>query len=192
MPATSTASGPSARGRRRNAMDITSCIGHTAAAMSWRTWFSYAPVITGKCMKAGGSLSKPTTAGSSRLARSQCSVYRADPTSAPGALPIDPVVAQAVQSHVREISESVVFPADRNLRDHLSIGSVEHVHRRVVAARRPQARALGVQLQHVRAAATWNRPLVHDALRGEVDDGDRSFEAVRHIQRPPVARHLQA
>src|SRR5437899_7272212 len=60
-------------------------------------------------------------------------------------LAVHPVVSQAVQSDVRKISEAVVFGADRNLRDELSSRRVEHVHRCVVAARRPQAGTVGIQ-----------------------------------------------
>src|ERR1700736_4821561 len=72
--------------------------------------------------------------------------------SPPRYLPIDTVVAQAVQADVREVSQAVILGTNANLGDQQPGNRAHHVNRRVVAARRPELGTVGVQLQHVRAA----------------------------------------
>src|SRR5260370_30114919 len=102
-------------------------------------------------------------------------------------LPINAMVADAVQAHVREIRQPVVLRADRDAREELARHRADHVHGRVVTARRPQLRTVRVELQHVRATAAGDDPLADHPAGREVDDRYRSLETVGHVQVARVA-----
>src|SRR6266568_2044576 len=127
--------------------------------------------------KAYGSPNEPRT-GSSQ-------------TRTSGSLPVDTVVAQAVQADVGEVREAVVLVSDGNPGDQRAGGRIHHVHSLVVAPGCPQLRAVGVQLQHVGAASAWDVPFRDDGARGEIDHRERALEPVRDIERLGVARNLQ-
>src|SRR2546428_6782996 len=95
-------------------------------------------------------------------------------------LSIDTVVAQAVQADVWEVGQAVILRTHTNLGDQQARNRAHDVHRRVVAARRPQLGTVGIQLQHVRATAARDRPLGDLASRGEINDREGPFEAVWH------------
>src|SRR5258708_23467340 len=102
-------------------------------------------------------------------------------TRTSASLPIDTVVAQAVQADIGEVGEAVVLRPDPNPRQQLAGDRADYVDGGVVAAGGPQLRAVGGELQHVWAASTGDLPFGDDLARGEVDHRDRSLQPARHL-----------